>query len=119
MAVDIDPKLEQIAELLDQALQSEDQRVKDALRALLTITVLCSDPEAPKAFIGPFKTLIDDVTTVKKHVVHLEDQIQHIAKSIRRPDYYESTWENRWGPPDSNISVGYPSDPFKYYKDKR
>jgi hypothetical protein len=101
MTMDINPKLEQIAELLDQALQSEDQRVKDALRALLTITVLCSDPDAPKALTGPFKTLIDDVTMLKKHIAHVENKVEHITDSIRgarAPQYY-----------------GSPDDPARYY----
>ena len=32
--------LEQIVRVIDSALESDDQRIKDALRALMTITVL-------------------------------------------------------------------------------
>lgn len=110
MTVDINPKLEQIAELLDQALQSEDQRVKDALRALLTITVLCSDPDAPKALTGPFKTLIDDVSIVKKHLTHLENKVEHIMSGMRQPQYYGPAGDSaRYFSGDSwnSPSVGY------------
>mgnify|MGYP003350744495 CR=1 FL=1 len=34
--------LEQMVKIIDQALESDDQRIKDALRALMTVTVLCT-----------------------------------------------------------------------------
>lgn len=75
---EIDTRLEQIAGLLDQALASDDERVKDALRALLTVTVLCSEDTNATTFRGPFKTLVDDIRATENRIAQLE----HIVKRM-------------------------------------
>lgn len=118
MSVDINPTLAQLAELFDQALMSDDQRVKDALRALLTVTVLCSDASDTKALVGPFKTLIDDVTTLKTTVSQIESRVGQITRFIQENRSVRYGYPD-WTYPEAGLSVGY--DPFKnpthkYYK---
>lgn len=82
--------LEQIAGLLDQALASDDERVKDALRALLTVTVLCSENPAPKTFKGPFKTLVDDVAVTREQVNQLISIVKRLdSTSTYRPAHWD------------------------------
>lgn len=103
MAISDDTSLEQIAGLLDQALASDDTRVKDALRALLTVTVLCSENPAGKTFKGPFKTLVDDVASMREQVNQLISIVKRFeSESSRHPAYKyrdylsPSSWSDEW-----------------------
>ena len=59
--------LEQIIKVLDQALESDDQRIKDALRALMTITVLCTAEHPDQVLThGPLSRLFEDMRKDRK-----------------------------------------------------
>lgn len=74
--------LEQIVEIFDTALESDDQRIKDALRALLTITVLCTAERPQEKIMGPFERMRDDMRHLGHRLNMLEDQVQVLSKRV-------------------------------------
>lgn len=78
--------LEQIIKLLDQALESDDQRIKDALRALLTITVLCSAQHPDQALKnGPLSRLFEDMHNLNRRLGRMEDELNDVKMRMPRP----------------------------------
>ena len=77
--------LEQIVKVIDQALESDDQRIKDALRALMTITVLCT-AQHPDQLIahGPLSRLFDDMRNINRRVSQLEDELNQMKWDKQR-----------------------------------
>ena len=71
--------LEQIVRVIDQALESDDQRIKDALRALMTITVLCTAEHPDQAFKGPLGRLMEDVRDLNRRIYDVEDKLQQLT----------------------------------------
>lgn len=71
--------LEQIVRVIDQALESDDQRIKDALRALMTITVLCT-AEHPDQMLknGPLARVFEDYHNLARRLSSLEDDVRKI-----------------------------------------
>jgi len=71
--------LEQIVSIIDQALESDDQRIKDALRALMTITVLCT-AEHPDQMLknGPLARVFEDYHNLARRLSSLEDDMRKI-----------------------------------------
>jgi hypothetical protein len=71
--------LEQIVQVIDQALESDDQRIKDALRALMTITVLCT-AEHPDQTLrnGPLARVFEDYNNLARRLSSLEDDVRKI-----------------------------------------
>jgi hypothetical protein len=71
--------LEQIVQVIDQALESDDQRIKDALRALMTITVLCT-AEHPDQMLrnGPLARVFEDMRNLNQRLGRLEDDLNKI-----------------------------------------
>lgn len=69
--------LEQIVQVIDQALESDDQRIKDALRALMTITVLCT-AEHPDQMLknGPLARMFEDYHNLARRLSSLEDDVR-------------------------------------------
>lgn len=68
--------LEQIVRVIDQALESDDQRIKDALRALMTITVLCTAEHPDQAFKGPLARLLEDHNNLNRRLGMVEDDLR-------------------------------------------
>ena len=68
--------LEQIVRIIDQALESDDQRIKDALRALMTVTVLCTAEHPDQAIKGPLGRLQEDYNNLNRRVNMLEDEVR-------------------------------------------
>ena len=68
--------LEQIVRIIDQALESDDQRIKDALRALMTVTVLCTAEHPDQAITGPLGRLQEDYNNLNRRVNMLEDEVR-------------------------------------------
>ena len=68
--------LEQIVKIIDQALESDDQRIKDALRALMTVTVLCTAEHPDQAIQGPLARLQEDYNNLNRRVNMLEDEVR-------------------------------------------
>ena len=77
--------LEQIVRVLDQALESDDQRIKDALRALMTITVLCT-AEHPDQVMknGPLSRLFEDMRNLNNRLGRLEDELNQVKWSQQK-----------------------------------
>ena len=75
--------LEQIVRIIDQALESDDQRIKDALRALMTVTVLCTAEHPDQAIKGPLGRLQEDYNNLNRRVNMLED------------DYRKMQWDQQ------------------------
>lgn len=74
--------LEQIVKIMDAALESDDQRIKDALRALLTVTVLCTAEHPDKALnMGPLSRLIEDMHNINRRLGSLEDDFRQLQYS--------------------------------------
>jgi len=71
--------LEQIVQVIDSALESDDQRIKDALRALMTITVLCT-AEHPDQMLknGPLARVFEDMRNLNQRLGRLEDDLNKI-----------------------------------------
>ena len=71
--------LEQIVKVLDQALESDDQRIKDALRALMTVTVLCT-AEHPDQVMrnGPLARVFEDMRNLNQRLGRLEDELNQV-----------------------------------------
>jgi hypothetical protein len=71
--------LEQIVRVIDSALESDDQRIKDALRALMTITVLCT-AEHPDQMLknGPLARVFEDYHNLARRLSSLEDDVRKL-----------------------------------------
>jgi hypothetical protein len=71
--------LEQIVKIIDSALESDDQRIKDALRALMTITVLCT-AEHPDQTLrnGPLARVFEDYNNLARRLSTLEDDVRKL-----------------------------------------
>ena len=68
--------LEQIVRVIDQSLESDDQRIKDALRALMTITVLCTAEHPDQAIKGPLARVFEDYHNLARRLSSLEDDVR-------------------------------------------
>jgi hypothetical protein len=86
-AADFD--LERFVDLFDQALTSDDERVKNALRQLMMMVVLTDDHDKMNQKIGPLRQLVDDVRTLNRRLQHHEEDIQRLKNSNRA-----STWDD-------------------------
>ena len=73
-----DYDLEQIVKIIDQALESDDQRIKDALRALMTITVLCTAEHPDQAITGPLSRLFEDMRNLNRRLGSLEGDVNDL-----------------------------------------
>ena len=73
--------LEQIVKIIDTALESDDQRIKDSLRALMTITVLCT-AEHPDQTLrnGPLARVFEDSNNLHRRLSILEDEVQDLRR---------------------------------------
>lgn len=66
--------LERAFDLFDRAFTSNDQRVKDAFRTLMVITAL-TDNETTDQKWGPFRTMTNDITNLRRRIDSLERQL--------------------------------------------
>ena len=95
--------LEQIVKVLDQALESDDQRIKDALRALMTITVLCTAEHPDQVLThGPLSRLFEDMRNLNQRLGRLEDELNKVKwdqqKKQTEPFMPTAPATNPWGP---------------------
>lgn len=75
--------LEQIVRIIDQALESDDPRIKDALRALMTITVLCTAQHPDQAVRnGPFARVFEDYNNLARRLSRLEDEVTNVKNRM-------------------------------------
>jgi hypothetical protein len=105
--------LEQIVRVIDSALESDDQRIKDALRALMTITVLCT-AEHPDQVLhnGPLARVFEDMRNINQRLGRLEDDLNKIKwdQQRRQVEPFTSPYQPPTGPLDPWVS---PNDPTK------
>ena len=99
--------LEQMVKIIDTALESGDERIKDALRGLLTITVLCTAENPDQAMIrGPLARIMEDHNDLARRLNRLEDELNNVKMQMPRPraePYTPPGTTNPWGP------SGYPT----------
>ena len=108
--------LEQIVRIIDQALESDDQRIKDALRALMTVTVLCTAEHPDQAIKGPLGRLQEDYNNLNRRVNMLEDEVRKMLWDQQKQKVEPFTPPYNPGSPfGPNPTTGWPgvNDPTK------
>jgi hypothetical protein len=102
--------LEQIVRVIDSALESDDQRIKDALRALMTITVLCTAEHPDQAIKGPLARLLEDHNDLNRRLCMVEDDIRKIQWNQQKSQVEPFTppYQPPTSPYDPRV---YPNDP--------
>jgi hypothetical protein len=108
---------EQIVKIIDSALESDDQRIKDALRALMTITVLCT-AEHPDQTLrnGPLARVFEDYNNLARRLSSLEDDVRKIQWDQQKKQVEPFTPPYNPGSPfGPNPTTGWPgtNDPTK------
>lgn len=88
MPTDEEIDMQQLSELLDTALSSDNAVVKDQLRKLLVITALSTSGDPLRKAFGPFTRMAEDVRRLKQEV----RQIQSTLNSVENdPEYKYKT----------------------------
>jgi hypothetical protein len=81
-----DYDLEQIVGIIDQALASDDPRIKDALRALMTVTVLCTAEHSDQVLRnGPLARVFEDYHNLARRLSRLEDELNDVRMRMPPP----------------------------------
>ncbi len=80
-----DYDLERLTELFDEALTSNDPRVKNALRQLMMMVILTSEDHEDKdrglnGRRGPMRRMQEDLTDLRRAVSDLRQEIQNLQK---------------------------------------
>ena len=80
-----DYDLERLTELFDEALTSDDPRVKNALRQLMMMVILTSDDHEDKdkgmyGRRGPMRRMQEDLNDLRRAVADLKHEIQNLQK---------------------------------------
>jgi hypothetical protein len=80
-----DYDLERLTELFDEALTSDDPRVKNALRQLMMMVILTSDEHEDKdrglnGRRGPMRRMQEDLNDLRRIVSDLRHEIQNLQK---------------------------------------
>ena len=72
--------LERFIQMFDDALTSDDPRVKNALQSLMMMTILTAS-DTPNVKIGPLRQLYDTVNTLHRRIERVENEV--IDRQIR------------------------------------
>ena len=80
-----DYELERLTELFDEALTSDDPRVKNALRQLMMMVILTSNDHEDKdrglyGRRGPMRRMQEDLNDLRRAVADLKHEIQTLQK---------------------------------------
>jgi hypothetical protein len=80
-----DYDLERLTELFDEALTSDDPRVKNALRQLMMMVILTSDDHEDKdkglyGRRGPMRRMQEDLNDLRRIMADLKHEIQTLQK---------------------------------------
>jgi hypothetical protein len=92
-----DYDLERFVDMFDQALTSDDPRVKNALRQLMMMVVLTDDHEKINRTIGPLRRMQEDIRDTQRVVESLRREIQNLQK--------QQAWSREFGVADSTGST--------------
>ena len=96
--------LEQMVKIIDTALESNDPRIKDALRGLMTITVLCTAEHPDQAMRnGPLARIMEDMRALNQRTSRMEDELNQLKMRMPTPRAEPFTppgttnpWTNPW-----------------------
>jgi hypothetical protein len=96
----MDQNIEQIADLLDVALTSDNPAVKEQLQKLLMTAALFSSPD-PKAKIqGFFRSILTEIELTRVQVSRINEKVEQM-RGISKYDYedrYERIKKTQWAP---------------------
>ena len=87
MSANSQTDVEQLIDIIDRALTSKDERVINALRSLMMITLL-TDTETAGNRIGPLADMLQTVDSLSRRVNELE------RDAIRNRN--GNPWEDKW-----------------------
>ena len=71
--------LERFINMFDDALTSNDPRVKNALQSLMMMVIL-TESEAPNRQIGPLRQLYEDVHSINRRLGRVEDDVRGMMR---------------------------------------
>lgn len=110
-----DYDLERFTEMFDQALTSDDPRVKNALRQLMMMVILTDtdDHEGRRRSHGPLRQMQQDMRDQFKWIRRLEQEIENLKKQIANPlgGYQTKDYGLKYGDTTSGQMV----DPKEYW----
>lgn len=78
--------LERFMELFDEALTSNDPRIKTALGHLMTITAMCIDHSTPNMRVGPLRRMYEDNRDILRRIERLESDRNRAENRADRPE---------------------------------
>lgn len=111
-----DYDLERFIEMFDEAMMSDDPRVKNALRQLMMMVILTdtSDHEAERRRSrGPLRQMHEDMYEMMRKMNRMDEEIsrlQQLTSGLQR--YGEGyrvegkTWPKEWGGPTWAVGTG-------------
>ena len=117
-----DYDLERFVEMFDQALTSDDPRVKNALRQLMMMVILTdtNDHEGEqRAKRGPLRRMQEDMRDQFKWIQRLEQEIEKIKQSITYNQMQQPTGQGYraqdYGLKYTDNTFGQTVDPKEYW----
>jgi|694.fasta_scaffold87181_2 hypothetical protein len=108
---------DEMLRLLDQAIMSDDPRIKNILKKLLVTVALCEDPNKESAAIGPIQRMSNNANHITMRLSAMEMRLHALENrlTVQYPNPGYTMWphtttgtSNDW-PPGSSI------DPRKYW----
>lgn len=73
--------LEQLIDIVDKALTSNDERVINALRSLMMITLLTNVDDNSDGNAGPLRQLFESMDNLRRRMSELEYQMSRLERS--------------------------------------
>jgi len=92
-----DYDLERFIDMFDQALISDDIRVKNALRQLMMMVILTSedhedqDKQRLTGRAGPMRRMQEDMRDISRALSHLRDDVEQIKRENHRQTKFNFT----------------------------
>lgn len=86
--------VEVLINIIDRALTSKDERVINALRSLMMITLL-TDPGNEEREVGPLGELVDSVTHLNRRLASVESELSRVKQESQMDTY--TKWPNNTG----------------------
>ena len=83
--------------MFDEALTSEDERVVNALRSLMMMTILTKPEGRKSSQIGPLRQLFDDMHQLNRNVVDVSERLlrlEHETRGSRAYNAYDQ-WDRQ------------------------